>query len=144
MQEYKMKTLKTYLKEDQTDDKKMDQLEELEKSAYKLMAQIAELEDLDRAEGASGAYDLTDQIVTMDKHMQGMIEVIRRAFKIVPTNEFPIKGESVGENPNMQGSNMGGMNIQNLRKNAGLALDPVKETSADTNELSLLKRNAGI
>ena len=42
MQEYKMKTLKTYLKEDQTDDKKMDQLEELEKSAYKLMAQIAE------------------------------------------------------------------------------------------------------
>ena len=44
----------------------------------------------------------------------------------------------------MQGSNMGGMNIQNLRKNAGLALDPVKETSADTNELSLLKRNAGI
>jgi len=92
-----MKTLKTYLKEDQIDDKKMDQLEEIEKSAYRLMAQIGELEDLDRAEGASGAYDLTDQIVTMDKHMQGMIEVIRRAFKIVPTNE-PVTGESVDEN----------------------------------------------
>ena len=90
------KTFKDYLKEDQIDDKKMDQLEELEKSAYRLMAQIGELEDLDRAEGASGAYDLTDQIVTMDKHMQGMIEVIRRAFKIVPTNE-PVTGESVNE-----------------------------------------------
>ena len=128
-----MKTLKTYLKEDQTDDKKMDLLEEIEKSAYKLMAQIGELEDLDRAEGASGAYDLADQITTMDKHMQGMIEVIRRGFKIVPTNEFPT-GESVGENPNMQGSNMGGMNIQNLRKNAGLYLDPIKETNDQKGE----------
>jgi hypothetical protein len=96
-----------YLKEDQIDDKKMDLLEEMEKSTYKLMAQIGELEELDRAEGASGAYDLTDQIVTMDKHMQGMIEVIRRSFKIVPIDQ-PVTGES------------------------------------DNNELSILKRNAGI
>ena len=121
------KTFKDYLKEDQIDDKKMDQLEEIEKSAYKLMAQIGELEDLDRAEGASGAYDLTDQIVTMDKHMQGMIEVIRRAFKIVPTNEFPIKGESTDEVEEKMNKPYGTMYKQGVSRN-----------------LAVLKKNAGI
>ena len=121
------KTFKDYLKEDQIDDKKMDQLEEIEKSAYKLMAQIGELEDLDRAEGASGAYDLTDQIVTMDKHMQGMIEVIRRAFKIVPTNEFPIKGESTDEVEEKMNKPYGTMYKQGVSSN-----------------LAILKKNAGI
>lgn len=121
------KTFKDYLKEDQTDDKKMDLLEEIEKSAYKLMAQIGELDDLDRAEGASGAYDLTDQIVTMDKHMQGMIEVIRRSFKIVPTNEFPIKGESTDEVEEKMNKPYGTMYKQGVSSN-----------------LAILKKNAGI
>jgi len=36
-----------------------------------------------------------------------------------------VNQEPTGSNPNMEGSRMGNMHIQNLRKNAGLDLDPV-------------------
>jgi len=41
---------------------------------------------------------------------------------------------NTGSNINMQDSNMGGMSIQNLRKNAGLSLDPLKETNDQQGE----------
>ena len=81
-----------------------------------------ELEQMDREQTSSGAGDLTDQLVTMGKLISGLFQVLDRSSKIVPEESK----EPTGSNPNMEGSRMGNIHIQNLRKNAGLDYDPVK------------------
>ena len=75
------------LDEDATDDSKASVLKEISVMLTRLEEKIYDLHSLDTAEG-SGAGDLTDQIVTMDKLMDNFEAVTARAQKIVPTGSI--------------------------------------------------------
>tara|TARA_B100001093_G_C26356807_1_gene812693 strand:- start:41 stop:640 length:600 start_codon:yes stop_codon:yes gene_type:complete len=108
--------------EDSVDSMKQAKLNDIFMALEQLNNEYDELDQMDRDENSSGIGDLTDQLTTMRKHIQGLYMVLDRAGKVVPQESK----EPTGSNPNMEGSRMGNMHIQNLRKNAGLDLDPVK------------------
>ena len=108
--------------EDSVDSMKQDKLNDMFLALERLNDEYDELEQMDREQTSSGAGDLTDQLVTMGKLISGLFQVLDRSSKIVPEESK----EPTGSNPNMEGSRMGNMHIQNLRKNAGLDYDPVK------------------
>ena len=107
--------------EDSVDSMKQAKLNDIFMALEKLSDEVYELEALDAQQDSSGVGDLTDQLTTMRKHIQGLYMVLDRSSKIVPEESK----EPTGSNPNMEGSRMGNMHIQNLRKNAGLDYDPV-------------------
>ena len=107
--------------EDSVDSMKQAKLNDMFLALEKLNDEYDELEQMDREQTSSGVGDLTDQLVTMGKLISGLYAVLDRSGKIVPQESK----EPTGSNPNMEGSRMGNMHIQNLRKNAGLDYDPV-------------------
>jgi len=118
-----MKSLKEYMttNEDSVDSMKQAKLNDIFMALEQLNNEYDELDQMDRDENSSGVGDLTDQLTTMRKHIQGLYMVLDRAGKVVPQENT----EPTGSNPNMEGSRMGNMHLQNLRKNAGLDHDPV-------------------
>ena len=118
------KTLKTYLSEDQIDDKKQDALDAIENAIYDLSGMIAKLDKLDRTDGASGAYDLHDQIATMDKNLMSLSDVVRRAQKIVPIENTPADdklSDTMGGNPMDSFPSIRGESVQEINRIKHLA-----------------------
>jgi hypothetical protein len=118
------KTLKTYLSEDRIDDKKQDALDAIENAIYDLSGMVAKLDELDRTDGASGAYDLHDQIATMDKNLMSLSDVVRRAQKIVPIEDTPADdklSDTMGGNPMDSFPSIRGESVQEINRIKHLA-----------------------
>jgi hypothetical protein len=118
------KTLKTYLSEDRIDDKKQDALDAIENAIYDLSGMVAKLDKLDRTDGASGAYDLHDQIATMDKNLMSLSDVVRRAQKIVPIEDTPADdklSDTMGGNPMDSFPSIRGESVQEINRIKHLA-----------------------
>ena len=126
------KTLKTYLSEDRIDDKKQDALDAIENAIYDLSGMVAKLDELDRTDGASGAYDLHDQIATMDKNLMSLSDVVRRAQKIVPIEDTPADDKlsnTMGGNPLDSFPSIRGESVQELdriKHLAGLTMESAR------------------
>jgi hypothetical protein len=126
------KTLKTYLSEDRIDDKKQDALDAIENAIYDLSGMVAKLDKLDRTDGASGAYDLHDQIATMDKNLMSLSDVVRRAQKIVPIEDTPADDKlsnTMGGNPMDSFPSIRGESVQELdriKHLAGLTMESAR------------------
>ena len=78
------KTFKDYLKEDSVDMEKHNTLNDMYDALEKLNSVYDELDSLDRDEDSSGVGDLTDQLTTMRKHIEGLYMVLDRSGRIVP------------------------------------------------------------
>ena len=80
-----MKSLKDYmLKEDSVDAMKHDKFNDIFQALERLNSEYDELDSLDRDENSTGVGDLTDQLTTMRKHIQGLYMVLDRMDKVVP------------------------------------------------------------
>jgi len=72
------------LSEDSVDGLKHDTLNDMFMALEQLNREYVELDTLDRDPDSSGAGDLTDQLTTMRKHIEGLYMVLDRASKVVP------------------------------------------------------------
>ena len=72
------------LQEDSVDMEKHNTLNDMYNALEKLNSVYDELDSLDRDEDSSGVGDLTDQLTTMRKHIQGLYMVLDRSGRIVP------------------------------------------------------------
>ena len=72
------------LQEDSVDMEKHNTLNDMYDALEKLNSVYDELDSLDRDEDSSGVGDLTDQLTTMRKHIQGLYMVLDRSGRIVP------------------------------------------------------------
>ena len=120
------KTFKDYLKEDSVDQDKHDALNNIEMTLGALEKEVLELHRLDGDTDSSGVGDLTDQLTTMRKLVSSFEEVIGRSTNIVPMDDKPADDKL---------SNMMGGNPLD-------SFPSIRDESV--NELSILKRNAGI
>lgn len=75
---------KEQVKEDSVDMEKHNMLSDMYDTLEKLNSIYDELDSLDRDEDSSGVGDLTDQLTTMRKHIEGLYAVLDRASKIAP------------------------------------------------------------
>ena len=72
------------LQEDSVDMEKHNTLNDMYNTLEKLNSIYDELDSLDRDEDSSGVGDLTDQLTTMRKHIEGLYMVLDRSGRIVP------------------------------------------------------------
>ena len=72
------------LQEDSVDMEKHNALNDMYNALEKLNSVYDELDSLDRDEDSSGVGDLTDQLTTMRKHIEGLYMVLDRSGRIVP------------------------------------------------------------
>ncbi len=72
------------LQEDSVDMEKHNTLNDMYNALEKLNSVYDELDSLDRDEDSSGVGDLTDQLTTMRKHIEGLYMVLDRSGRIVP------------------------------------------------------------
>ena len=72
------------LQEDSVDGLKHDTLNDMYATLEKLNSIYDELDSLDRDEDSSGVGDLTDQLTTMRKHIEGLYAVLDRSSRVVP------------------------------------------------------------
>jgi len=72
------------LQEDSVDMEKHNTLNDMYDALEKLNSVYDELDSLDRDEDSSGVGDLTDQLTTMRKHIEGLYMVLDRSGRIVP------------------------------------------------------------
>ncbi len=72
------------LSEDSVDGLKHETLNDFAMALENLNAEFVELDTLDRDPDSSGVGDLTDQLTTMRKLIQGLYEVVDRARAVVP------------------------------------------------------------
>lgn len=72
------------LQEDSVDMEKHNMLSDMYNTLEKLNSIYDELDSLDRDEDSSGVGDLTDQLTTMRKHIEGLYMVLDRSGRIVP------------------------------------------------------------
>ena len=72
------------LQEDSVDMEKHNMLSDMYDTLEKLNSIYDELDSLDRDEDSSGVGDLTDQLTTMRKHIEGLYMVLDRSGRIVP------------------------------------------------------------
>jgi len=72
------------LQEDSVNMEKHNTLNDMYATLEKLNSIYDELESLDRDDDSSGVGDLTDQLTTMRKHIQGLYMVLDRSSRVVP------------------------------------------------------------
>ena len=72
------------LQEDSVDMEKHNTLNDMYNALEKLNSVYDELDSLDRDEDSTGVGDLTDQLTTMRKHIEGLYMVLDRSGRIVP------------------------------------------------------------
>ena len=75
------------IQEDLTDSEKHDKLNDIFQALERLNSEVEELHSLDADLDSSGAGDLTDQITTMSKYIQGLYQVLDRSSAIVPMED---------------------------------------------------------
>ena len=75
------------IQEDLTDSEKHDKLNDIFQALERLNSEVEELHSLDADLDSSGAGDLTDQITTMSKYIQGLYQVLDRSSAIVPMEQ---------------------------------------------------------
>ena len=153
-----MKSLKEYmLKEDSVDAMKHDKFNDIFQALEKLNSEYDELDSLDRDENSTGVGDLTDQLTTMRKHIQGLYMVLDRMDKVVPKESTEEVKEAVSQElmdqvimQIKQDCDMGDYTaIEELIKdipeqNMRGFLSDYGGNPLESNELSTLKRLAGI
>ena len=93
-----MKSLKEYMvKEDKVDAMKHDKFNDIFQALERLNSEYDELDSLDRDENSTGVGDLTDQLTTMRKHIQGLYMVLDRMDKVVPMESTEEVKEAVNQ-----------------------------------------------
>ena len=93
-----MKSLKDYMiKEDSVDAMKHDKFNDIFQALERLNSEYDELDSLDRDENSTGVGDLTDQLTTMRKHIQGLYMVLDRMDKVVPMESTEEVKEAVNQ-----------------------------------------------
>ena len=93
-----MKSLKEYMvKEDKVDAMKHDKFNDIFQALERLNSEYDELDYLDRDENSTGVGDLTDQLTTMRKHIQGLYMVLDRMDKVVPMESTEEVKEAVNQ-----------------------------------------------
>ena len=93
-----MKSLKEYMvKEDKVDAMKHDKFNDIFQELERLNSEYDELDLLDRDENSTGVGDLTDQLTTMRKHIQGLYMVLDRMDKVVPMESTEEVKEAVNQ-----------------------------------------------
>ena len=93
-----MKSLKEYMvKEDKVDAMKHDKFNDIFQALERLNSEYDELDYLDRDENSTGVGDLTDQLTTMRKHIQGLYMVLDRMDKVVPMESTEEVKEAVSQ-----------------------------------------------
>jgi len=93
-----MKSLKEYMvKEDKVDAMKHDKFNDIFQALEQLNSEYDELDSLDRDENSTGVGDLTDQLTTMRKHIQGLYMVLDRMDKVVPMESTEEVKEAVNQ-----------------------------------------------
>ena len=149
-----MKSLKEYMvKEDSVDAMKHDKFNDIFQALERLNSEYDELDSLDRDENSTGVGDLTDQLTTMRKHIQGLYMVLDRMDKVVPMESV---NEAVDQalidsvvDQIMRDIQMGDQTaIEELlmscpEANLRSFLSDIEE-SAELNELNKLKKLAGL
>ena len=93
-----MKSLKEYIvKEDRVDTMKHEKFNDIFQALEQLNSEYDELDSLDRDENSTGVGDLTDQLTTMRKHIQGLYMVLDRMDKVVPMESTEEVKEAVNQ-----------------------------------------------
>ena len=72
------------ISEDEVDAQKMKALDAFSNALADMNRAFVALAKIDQAEGNSGSGDLTDQLETVDKHIENLYQVDRRMFDIIP------------------------------------------------------------
>ena len=72
------------ISEDDVDKQKMKALDAFSNALADMNRAFVALAKIDQAEGNSGSGDLTDQLATVDKHIENLYQVDRRMFDIIP------------------------------------------------------------
>ena len=153
-----MKSLKDYmLKEDSVDAMKHDKFNDIFQALERLNSEYDELDSLDRDENSTGVGDLTDQLTTMRKHIQGLYMVLDRMDKVVPMESTEEVKEAVNQalidqvvDQIIKDLDMGDQTaIEELlmsvpEDNLRGFLSDYGGNPSESNELSTLKRLAGI
>ena len=75
---------KEQIGEDEVDAQKMKALDAFSNALADMNRAFVALAKIDQAEGNSGSGDLTDQLATVDKHIENLYQVDRRMFDIIP------------------------------------------------------------
>tara|TARA_R110000796_G_scaffold19554_1_gene58684 strand:- start:671 stop:928 length:258 start_codon:yes stop_codon:yes gene_type:complete len=71
-----------------TNNMKRQTLTDMSELITSLTQKMRVLDALDRDESTSGAYDLNDQLVTMDNALKKLSAVTDRAWNVVPTDDL--------------------------------------------------------
>ena len=72
------------ISEDEVDAQKMKALDAFSNALADMNRAFVALAKIDQADGNSGSGDLTDQLATVDKHIENLYQVDRRMFDIIP------------------------------------------------------------
>jgi hypothetical protein len=75
---------KEQIGEDEVDAQKMKALDAFSNALADMNRAFVALAKIDQAEGNSGSGDLTDQLETVDKHIENLYQVDRRMYDIIP------------------------------------------------------------
>jgi len=75
---------KEQIGEDAVDAEKMKALDAFSNALADMNRAFVALAKIDQAEGNSGSGDLTDQLETVDKHIENLYQVDRRMYDIIP------------------------------------------------------------